>query len=221
MNRITILGLVFIFWALQGFAQDPLPDFSVHKVSGRVVVSWYHDYPVVKQVSIQRSHDSLNYFKTIATMPDPGIKENGFADRQPLTDSMFYRIYVLLDQGKYIVTKSKRPVLDSSGTVNVPDKVPPANTNTQGFLPPGFSPSPHVFTSADRYVRVELPTDAHKYSIKFYSETFQPLFELTDIKERKFKLDKSYFYKAGYIHFELFADGKLIEKHKLFIPKDF
>lgn len=202
-------------------AQDPLPDFSVHNVSGRVVVAWYHNYPLVKQVSIQRSHDSLNFFKTIATMPDPGIPENGFADRQPLTDSMFYRIYVLLDQGKYIITKPKRPVFDSSGTVEIPPATGTVNTNTQGFLPPGFSPSQYVFTSSDRYIRVELPNDHHKYSIKFYSDTFQPLFELTDIQERKFKLDKTYFYKAGYINFELFSDGKLMEKHKLYIPKEF
>ncbi|HRO85044.1 MAG TPA: hypothetical protein PK110_09505 [Niabella sp.] len=199
-------------------AQEQLPDFSVYKVSGRVVLSWTHNYPVVKQISIQRSHDSKNFFKTIATMPDPSLQENGFADRQAPYDSMYYRIYILLDQGHYIVTKAKKPVADTSGAADVYEEKLP-ETNNKVVLPSGFMPSQYVFTAIDNYVKVELPNDQRKYSIKFYSENYQPLFELDNIKERKFKLDRTYFFTSGYINFELYADGKLIEKHKFYLPK--
>jgi len=63
--------------------------------------------------------------------------------------------------------------------------------------------------------------DKRKYDVKFYGENGQPLFELNNIKEKRFKLDRSYFATAGYINFELYADGKLLEKHKVFLPKDF
>lgn len=220
-TRKIFLPFIAILFCKLLIAQEQLPDFSVYKVSGRVVVSWTHNYPMVKQISIQRSFDSKNFFKTIATMPDPSLQQNGFADRQPPTDSMYYRLYVLLDQGRYIVTKIKRPEVDSAGLADGYKVEPTITESPKSFLPAGFTPSPYVFTSADKYVRIELPFDKRKYDIKFFSENFQPLFELKDIKERRFKLDRSYFYTAGYINFELYADDKLIEKSKVYLPKDF
>ncbi|MFT4095207.1 MAG: hypothetical protein QM640_16370 [Niabella sp.] len=221
-----------IFYLLAGFiitgsaqAQEMLPDFSVYRVGGgRVVISWVHNYPVIKQINIQRSTDSLNFFKTIATMPDPGLKQNGYADAKAPNDSMFYRIFIMFDGGQYLSTKSKRASIDSLGLADAYGSGGQSNTETNlstNFLPPGFTPSTYVFTSPDRYVRIELPFDKRKYDIKFFSESGQPLFELNDIKERRFKLDRSYFFSAGYINFELYADGKLLEKYKVFLPKEF
>lgn len=222
-----------IFFLLTGFilstnclqAQELLPDFSLYKVGGgRVVVAWEHNYSSVKQISIQRSTDSLNYFKTIATMPDPSLKQNGYADVNVISDNMFYRIFVMFEGGQYISTKSKRPTIDSSGLADAYNSGNKANVEVNinsNFIPAGFVQSNYVFTSPDRYVRVELPLDKRTYDLKFYNENGQPLFELNNIKEKKFKLDRSYFITAGYINFELFADGKLLEKHKVFLPKDF
>ncbi|MCH5598573.1 hypothetical protein [Niabella ginsengisoli] len=206
-------------------AQEALPDFSVYKVGGgRVVVAWMHNYQAIKQISIQRSTDSLNFFKTIGTLPDPSLQQNGFADATAPSDNMFYRIFVMFEGGKYISTKSKRPTVDSTGMADAYNSGNKSNTEVNlntNFLPAGFQQSSYVFTSPDRYVRVELPFDKRKYDIKFYSESGQPLFEMTNIKERRFKLDRSYFATAGYINFELYADDKMIEKHKVFLPKDF
>jgi len=47
------------------------------------------------------------------------------------------------------------------------------------------------------------------------------LFELKDIKQKNFKLDKTNFYHAGWFRFELYEDGKLLEKHKFYLEKDF
>lgn len=206
-------------------AQERLPEFSVYKVGNkRVVIAWTHNYQGVKQISIQRSTDTLNYFKTIGTLPDPTLQENGFADATAPNDSMFYRIFVMFEGGKYISTASKRPTVDSAGLADAYNNGNKANTVVNvnpNFIPSGFVPSTYVFTSPDRYVRIELPLDKRKYDIKFFGEDGHPLFELTDIKEKRFKLDRSYFTSAGYIHFDLYADGKLLEKNRVFLPKDF
>ncbi|MGC4232010.1 MAG: hypothetical protein QM594_03280 [Niabella sp.] len=224
MKKILFFFLTgFVFNSLK--AQEMLPDFSAYKVgSGRVVIAWEHNYPAVKQISIQRSKDSLNFFKTIATMPDPSLKQNGFADSNAPDDNMFYRIFVMFEGGQYISTKSKRPVVDSSGLADAYNSGNKANTEVNlspNFIPAGFVQSAYIFTSPDRYVRVELPLDKRKYDIKFFTENGQPLFELNNVKEKRFKMDRSLFFTAGYINFELYADDKLIEKHKVFLPKDF
>lgn len=225
MKRILFLLLIgFVF--LNGLkAQEMLPDFSVYKAGGgKVVISWMHNYGVIKQINIQRSSDSLNYFKTIATIPDPSLPQNGIADINAPNDSMFYRIFIMFDAGRYTATKSKRPIVDTSGLADAYNSGNTNNVETNlntNFLPAGFTQSRYVFTSPDRYVRVELPYDKKKYDLKFYTEYGQLLFELNDIKEKKFKLDRSYFHSAGYVNFELYADGKLMEKYKIFLPKEF
>jgi len=86
-----------------------------------------------------------------------------------------------------------------------------------------FPPSPYVYTNMDGYVRISLPDNekAKKYSIKFFEEDGTFLFELKDIKERNFKIDKTNFYHAGLFRFELYEDGKLLEKYKFYLEKDF
>lgn len=223
MMKYIIVFLTGIVFSLGLSAQEQLPDFSVYKVGGgRVVISWTHNYKDIKQISIQRSHDKNNYFKTIATMPDPTIMQNGLSDTKAPNDSMFYRIFVMTEGGRFFTTKVKQAAVDTLGLAGAYASTDNSQINLNtNFLPSGFVQSKYIFTSPDRYVRVELPFDARTYDIKFFTEFNQPLFELMNIKERRFKLDRSYFISAGYINFELYADGKLLEKYKLFLPKEF
>src|SRR5690348_3721822 len=87
----------------------------------------------------------------------------------------------------------------------------------------GFVPSLYVYTCRDGYVCIRLPDDEKpkKYSIRFYDNEETFLFELKEIKEKEFKIDKANFYHAGWFHFELYEDGKLLEKHKFYLEKDF
>ncbi len=79
-----------------------------------------------------------------------------------------------------------------------------------------------VYTFKDGYIRISLPEeDDKKYNIKFFTEDNTPLFELKDVKERNFKIEKASFYKAGWFKFELYEDGKLKEKNKFYLPKEF
>ncbi len=87
--------------------------------------------------------------------------------------------------------------------------------------PDVFTPSKYVSTYKNGYVHVNLPDDGEKYNIKFFEEDGTFLFELKDIKEKNFKIDKSNFYHAGWFKFELYEDGKLIEKNKFYLEKEF
>lgn len=224
MKQALVLLLAGLILTTSVYGQEELPDFSVYKVgSGHVVISWTHNLKDIKQVSVQRSHDPKNFFKTIATMADPTIMQNGLSDKKPPNDSMYYRIFVMQEGGRFFVTPVKQPAVDSlglAGAYGSSNNAAQAKVTT-GFLPAGFVPSTYIFTSPDRYVRVELPLDNRRYDVKFFTEYNQPLFELKDLKEKRFKLDRSYFISAGYINFELFADGKLLEKNRLFLPKEF
>lgn len=89
--------------------QDTLPRFSVINRNGKIILSWVNHFPLVKQISIQRSSDSLKNFKTILTLPDPSSITNGFLDNNAPNDSSFYKLYILLDKGEYIFSKPQKP----------------------------------------------------------------------------------------------------------------
>ena len=59
-----------------------------------------------------------------------------------------------------------------------------------------------------------------KYSIKFFEDDGTLIFELKKINQTYLTLDKVNFIHAGLFDFEIYLDGILIEKHKVFIPKD-
>ena len=56
--------------------------------------------------------------------------------------------------------------------------------------------------------------------VKFYDENDQFLFELTKLKEEYLVVEKVNFVHAGWFHFEIFENGKSLEKNKFFIGKD-
>jgi hypothetical protein len=271
MNRLFLL-ISFMF-ALAGVtsAQDTLPRFSlINAGNNRVIIGWVNNLPNVKQISIQRSFDSLRGYISILTVADPTTVQNGYMDAKATNDHMFYRLYIMLDKGNYMFSNPKRPARDTSqrsvrrdsiiknadgvqirvdniGTIDptqlyIPDstRAKPVVLKLNGF--PGamdtltsptavvikmktdsFVPSLYVYTCRDGYVCIKLPEEEKpkKYSIRFYDQEDVLLFELKDIKEKEFKIDKANFYHAGWFKFELFEDGKLFERHKFYLEKDF
>jgi hypothetical protein len=113
-RQIGILS-AFIFMAFVASAQDTLPAFTLlNKGNNRIVTSWTNAYrSAIKQLTIQRSFDSTKNFTSILTVPDPTVPQNGYVDTKATNDHMFYRLYILLDSGRYIFSKSKRPVPDT------------------------------------------------------------------------------------------------------------
>ena len=242
MKRLALLSLLLIISACV-FAQDTLPRFSVRNVgNNRILIGWLNNFESVKQISIQRSFDSLKNFRSIFTVVDPSIPENGYADTKAPNDHMFYRLYIQLDKGVYLFSDPRRPIIDTVvKTVRIVPK--PENFSNPG-TPPIFpldsgvavtpiitpnkpkaemwTPSKFVYTLRDGYIKISLPEDEDKkYNIKFFTSDDELLFELKDIKDRNFKVDKTNFYHAGWFKFELYENGELKEKNKFFLPKEF
>ena len=263
MKKLFLSSLLYTIGAFSmTYSQDTLPKFSLKNVgNNRIIVGWVNNYSDVRQISIQRSFDSLNFYKTILTVPDPDAIQNGYMDTKANHDHMFYRLYILLDKGVYLFSEVKRPTIDTARKIaETKPQLLPAETKPDTVIVDGkmviiqaipininieniqwgdstttpnpnhrkpqiitFTPSLYVFTNRDGYVSINLPEDikSKKYTIKFFEEAGSFLFELKEIKERNFKLDKTNFYHAGWFRFELYESGKLIEKHKFYLTKDF
>jgi len=238
-KHIQFLFIVLITGGSALVAQDTLPKFSVKNVgSNRIVIGWVNKFESVRQISIQRSFDSLKNFKTILTVPDPSIPENGYVDTKANNDRMFYRLYIMLDKGIFLFSDPKRPRVDSlNGTKkdqaksDMPGLLVPVIINDSVVIGPAnnnrpkaeiYIPSKRVYTFKDGYVRIVLPDGTDKkYNIKFFDMENVFLFELKDVKEKDFKIDKSNFYHSGWFKFELYEDGELLEKNKFYLPKEF
>jgi len=213
------------------YAQDTLPKFTVKDAgNNRYVIAWVNTFTNIKQISIQRSFDSLTGYKTILTVADPTTPENGYVDTKAINDHMFYRLYIMLDKGIYMFSAAKRPVLDSfrrNDFTTRLDRFPSGDSisspNPNKSRPNAFVPSLYVYTHRDGYVRISLPDDEKpkKYSVKFFEEDDTMLFEIKEIKEKDFKIDKANFFHAGWFRFELYEDGKLLERHKFYLEKEF
>ncbi|MDP9229737.1 MAG: hypothetical protein M3O67_03570, partial [Bacteroidota bacterium] len=218
---ILCVVCAFILFFNHLYAQDTLPKFSVKNPgNNRIIISWTNNYDLVKQINIQRSFDSLKNYTTILNVADPMNKQNGFADAKATNGHMFYRLFIVLDKGMFYFTEAKKPIPDTTRKGDV--YIKPANDTIVKTLPKGFVPSKYVFIQEDGYIHVNLPGAAEKkYSLKFYEEDGELLFELKDIKQSFFTLEKTNFYHAGWFGFELFENGILIERHKFFLSKDF
>jgi hypothetical protein len=110
MHRTVGLLFIGIFLTVVLRAQDTLPRFTATaRGPGKILISWHNNYPVVTQISIQRSIDSLRDFTTLITVPDPKLPENGAVDSKAPHPNFYYRLFIVLDNGKYLFTPSSRP----------------------------------------------------------------------------------------------------------------
>jgi hypothetical protein len=309
--RFILVPLILIsLFVLDAAGQDTLPGFSaILKDNGKVIISWRNSYPVINQISIQRSSDSLKNFTTLLSVPDPTIPENGFVDSKAKGTTMYYRLFILLGNSKYIFTKSRRAITETVAVTQKPpaeeeeltlqrvdnqrifyqqdlsNKQKPSVTSPlklstpaaikvektvyikvrdsvvgqlsgkmiAGFrdsvlyktkdtilfihadtvlIKPYIAPikeikevykiSNYVFTGKDGNVNISL-ADAirKKYSVKFFEQYNTLVLEIKEVKDLLLIVDKVNFIHSGWFRFELYEDGKLKEKNKLYIPKEF
>ena len=122
MLQKGILILLFFNCSFLGIAQDTLPNFTVlKKIDGIALIKWANDYGVVKQITIQRSTDSLKRFATIFTSPNALAKNGEFLDSKSKNVNFYYRIFIQLPEGVYFYTKSKRAQLGAISTIQPKD----------------------------------------------------------------------------------------------------
>lgn len=102
-------------------------------------------------------------------------------------------------------------------SAKVPFVVSPQNN------PDAYAPSLYVYTQPDGNIRIDVPNKKRflSYRIRFYEPDKQFLFELKQLPAASFLLDKTNFLHSGWFLFELFEEARLIERHKLFLDKDF
>jgi hypothetical protein len=81
--------------------------------------------------------------------------------------------------------------------------------------------SPFVFTTKDGNVSIALrDCKTKKYNVIFFEQDNTEVMNVKDIKDTLLIIDKTNFGHAGWFRFELYEDGKLIEKNKLLIPRE-
>ena len=110
MQRNFGILLVCLLLSASLLAQDTLPRFTATaRGPGKILISWHNKYPVVTQINIQRSTDSLRNFTTLLTVPDPTLPENGAVDSKAPHPNFFYRLFIVFNNGQYVFTGSHRP----------------------------------------------------------------------------------------------------------------
>ena len=156
-------------------AQDTLPRFSATaRGPGKTLISWHNRFRIVTQISIQRSTDSLRNFTTLLTVPDPRLPENGAMDNNAIHPNFYYRLFIVLDNGKYIFTPSRRPHSQSEEAVVTIQKekeeepeesvaraaagnrllvIPPASERSKIRTPTAIHSLPELTLSNTLYVR--------------------------------------------------------------------
>ncbi len=202
--------------------QDTLPRISVKNQSGKIIISWKNTYGAkINNINIQRSYDSLKRFVTIGTVLNPLNKENGYVDTKAPSEKVFYRVFVAFEGGDYVFSKSHRPVIDTTVFIATEEfteekkETKPINVN------PGFVPSKFVYTGKDNNVILNLPGAAtRKFSIKFFDENENPVFEVNSIKEPYLIIEKVNFLHSGWFKYHLLDNNIILEKFKFYIPKD-
>lgn len=201
-----------------------LPDFSALIKTGKIQLDWISGFPNAVQIGIQRSLDSVLNFTTIGYASSPGESRNAYMDNKPLPGKNYYRLFILFSNNRYMHSKVVLAVEDStiSGDtkLNASDI---ANLNSQqgnkkeDAIP--WKPSNYIYTTADGNVNIKLPEALKKkYLVKFYEPTGVFLFEVEHVQEPFLIMEKAIFMHAGWFNFEIFEDGKLLEKWNLFIP---
>ena len=225
MHKFSIIILLLFSLQKMAFAQDTLPKITVTQLGKTVLISWNNPYSNVTNINIQRSGDSIKNFKTIGSVLNVAPGVNGFTDSKEFIPSdQFYRVFISFEGGSYTFTASHRPGLD---TLKALPPLEPTTIVKEPALPPPvkeknlFVPSRHVYTGKDNNVIISLPDLArNKYTIKFYDENGDFLFELKKIPENYLTLDKSNFRHAGLFIFEIYNNKIIVERHKFYIPKD-
>ena len=215
MRVIIIFLILLICNNYELFAQDTLPKLSVSNISNNILVSWTNPFTYLTSINIQRSFDSTRNFTTIGSILDVKNKQNGFVDAKPKSTNMFYRVFISFEGGTYMFTRSYRPVKDTLKTML------DIKTFKQAEVITWFVPSSRIYTGKDNNVIISLPdADKKNYALKFFEENGTLVFEILKIKEPFLTLEKVNFLHAGMFNFELFEEGKLVEKHKFYIPKE-
>lgn len=214
--KVIFTAIIILITGFSAYSQALLPHITVYNKNGEMYISWTSGYTGIKQIGVQRSQDSLFNYATIGFAHDPNKKVNEFIDRKPQAGKIFYRLFVLFTNSSYFFTDPASPAtqlpMAASGQL-APGQSASSNA-PQAFA----GPSIYVYTNAEGNVNISLANaKEHHYEIRFFNSENQFLFNLKNIEKPLLILDKSNFLRAGWYHYELYDNDKLIEKWKFYI----
>ena len=108
MKKQFTFVLFFLVISFSIKAQDTLPKFTVKELSqGKILISWANPFANCNQLMVQRSYDSLRFFKSIYAAQSPNLPQNGFVDNTIAPGiKVYYRIFYVLESGEYFFTKA-------------------------------------------------------------------------------------------------------------------
>ncbi len=119
-----------------------------------------------------------------------------------------------LPETKNITTKKSELSKDNSN-ITIKTITPPKRIIETAY------PSVRVFTSKQNIVVIHIAEAiTRKYHIKFFDENEKLVFEVKKIPEDYLYLEKSNFVHSGWFRFEIYEDGVLFEKNKVYVGKD-
>ena len=130
--------------------------------------------------------------------------------------------YILLPNENALVKDNTGVKVLVSTPKNTIGKIQPKTTLPEIVTPKIVTyPSKLIFTAKTNALVIDLPGgDIKKYSIKFFTEKNEPVFELKNLPSNYLILEKVNFERSGWYNFELYENGILMQKNKFLIPKD-
>ncbi len=201
-------------------AQKYLPDFSVIEITrGNNKVSWNNPYKTCTLLAVQRCTDSINNFRTILSVHSPELAENGFIDkRAPVDVKVYYRIFYTLKGGDYYFTRAvgvstatKQNKLSSKDEKNIPIKTNSKEKETAKYL----------FLGVNGNIYIMLPKAKQiTYKLVIFDSGNNNLFSIEKIQETEIIIEKNNFLHAGRFKYELYEEGRLLEKSSFIIQKN-
>ncbi len=82
--------------------------------------------------------------------------------------------------------------------------------------------SQYVFTNKDGYIVIKLDdAETVKYQVTLMDEDEKPVIDIKRVNDPLLILDKTNFYQGGWYKFTLRENGRVKEKGKVYLPKDF
>ncbi|MEI6265106.1 MAG: hypothetical protein WCP74_08365 [Sphingobacteriia bacterium] len=223
-ESFAILFLFQIAVSQQLKAQQYLPYFSViHLSKSQNKISWNNPNKNCIQLSVQRSTDSLNNFRTILSAQSPQLAENGFIDKKALEGvQLYYRIFYTLKGGAYFFSKTVSPVevKDNIAEKKTPSKSSNKNNKANKKSEETNKLLKSSFLKMDKKGNLILhipKTEQFNYSITFYSAEKNKFLSIDPIPETDLLIEKGNFLKEGWFEYELKEAGKIIERKRFYI----
>jgi len=167
------------------------------------------------------------YYFTLSKKPTTGIVNDMViekkAEQKIITIKLKDAIYRQITFSQYqlfrdsVLTKTKDSLIALSGDlVLLKPFVPPV------IAPAGWVPSHYIFTGKAGDIIINIPdAKEKKYSIIFYDNDNKELFTIRHLKDAELMVDKENFLHGGWFGFSIYEEGKLVEKNKFFLQKEF